>query len=66
MSWQDKTITLGELSRLLREERMLSSSVGYPGDFNNGLDCIAGTVASVVLKDADEALGFIEDARGFQ
>lgn len=62
MSWQDKTITLGELARLIREERMPENLPGYPGSFNNGLDCIAIQIASNVGLSDDDSLAFTDDA----
>lgn len=62
MKWQDKTITLGELARLLREERMHNKSVGWPGSFNNGLGAIASTVSSNADLTPEEANAFLEEA----
>lgn len=62
MGWQDTTITLGELARLLREERMLPHEVGYPGDFNNGLDTIAMRVGAELKLDDAAQLAFGDEA----
>lgn len=62
MGWQDTTITLGELARLLREERMHKDAVGWPGTFNNGLDTIAMRVGAELELDDAAQLAFGDEA----
>lgn len=63
MNWKDKTLTLEQIAQMLREERMTESDIGYPGEFNNGIDMIMFRFGSS-LSDANAESEFYKEASG--
>lgn len=63
MNWKDKTITLGELSLLIREERVIDDTIRAEW-MGEGLTAIAHKAGAFAGLSDEEQLEFVNEAGG--
>lgn len=62
--WRDKTVTLGELARLAREERIPTPEGHFEEGVNTGIESVVRVIGSPLLLDDGDQTALAREARG--